>query len=202
MNIAFAIQLLILWSSIAGCTIIASSLYGSALTLLCADYFVENFRIIHWFLDKLSNGDDWYGLLVGTQRNVSLCYGSQIIFALWPVLTLFGIIIQNCCTAKGVRYRDGYGIVATASSSIMHHKSIGLNGSLSSSSRSTLASLNRHRTCDNSEESQLEQKHRKYRYLYQVRTAHGDVISQVSLTMTVVVTMFANSFLRRIISRA
>lgn len=31
------------------------------------------------------------------------------------------------------------------------------------------------------EETRAEQRQKKYRYLYQVRTAHGDVISQVLL---------------------
>lgn len=31
------------------------------------------------------------------------------------------------------------------------------------------------------QESRAEQRQKKYRYLYQVRTAHGDVISQVSV---------------------
>jgi len=33
------------------------------------------------------------------------------------------------------------------------------------------------------EENKLEQKQRKYRYLYQVRTAHGDIISQVHFVL-------------------
>ena len=153
-----------------GCTIFASSLYGSALTLLCVDYFVENFKIVHWFLDNLSNGDDWYGLLSATQRGQSLCLGSQIVLGLWPLLTIVGIIIQGCITGRGVHFRgSGYGVVASTPIT-SGHIDITSTSSRDSSTR-----------CKSQEEMRLEQKHRKYRYLYQVRTAHGDVISQVSL---------------------
>lgn len=153
-----------------GCTIIASSLFGSALTLLCADYFVENFKVISWFFDNLSNGDDWYGLLTNSQRGLYLCVGSQIILALWPALTLFGIIVQCCITAKGVEYRSEYGIVSTQPSIVIGH---------CNADNFTTNKTSSNNRCKNPEEARLEQKHRKYRYLYQVRTAHGDVISQV-----------------------
>mgnify|MGYP002649307567 CR=1 FL=1 len=172
-----------------GCTIIASSLYGAALTLLCADYFVENFKLVHWFLDLLSNGDDWYGLLFAIRRGQTLCLGSQVLLGLWPLLTVLGIAIQGCCTARGVhsvyggsRRDNYYGSVASTPATMVlraGHTDItstspgsrngsggGLGGGGSVNGRSQ-------------EDLRLEQKHRKYRYLYQVRTAHGDVISQV-----------------------
>lgn len=136
---------------------------------------MENFNIVHWFLDNLSNGDDWYGLLQATRRGLSLCLGSQIILALWPSLTLLGIIIQGCLTGRGVQYRSGYGSVAsagTASSMVLRSG----HTDITSTSRESINSRGK-----SPEEVRLEQKHRKYRYLYQVRTAHGDVISQVSL---------------------
>lgn len=94
--------------------------------------------------------------------------------ALWPALTLFGIIVQSCITARGVEYRSGYGMVASAPASVVIGH-CGL-GDSPARSKSTLSSRSK-----DPEEAKLEQKHRKYRYLYQVRTAHGDVISQVRI---------------------
>lgn len=215
-----------------GGTIMASSMYGSALTLLCIDYFLEDFKVIHWFLDHLSSnsgssnnsssiaidvnnnngGDfihssinptnDWYGLLTGIKRSQKLCPGSFIILLLWPILTLFGMIIQSCCTARHYKYGNGgYGMVDNTSGR-------GTPPSLLNNSRESIRSLNHyhhysypnksaklyHQSTNsvrsqqndrsltknslNLDEQRLEQRHRKYRYLYQVRTAHGDVISQ------------------------
>ncbi|OTF77255.1 hypothetical protein BLA29_004650 [Euroglyphus maynei] len=198
----------------------ASSMYGSALTLLCIDYFLEDFKLIHWFLDRLSsnvgninNGsdnmiptnpvNDWYGLLTGLKRSQTLCPGSLIILLLWPIFTLFGIIIQSCCTARHYKYGNGYGMVDNTSGrgtpSILNHSRESIrslnhyhypypnvsaklyhhstNSVRSNNDRLSKNSLNMNAT--NLDEQRLEQRHRKYRYLYQVRTAHGDVISQV-----------------------
>ncbi|KAH9416265.1 hypothetical protein DERP_000764 [Dermatophagoides pteronyssinus] len=213
-----------------GGTIMASSMYGSALTLLCIDYFLEDFKVIHWFLDQLSsnsnnfvgssttndiinnNGyniigtnptNDWYGLLSGIKRSQSLCFGSFIILLLWPIFTLIGIIIQCCCTARHYKYHNGYGMVDNTSNgrctpSILNHSRESIrslnhyhypypnvsaklyhhstNSVRSNNDRSIKNSINMNAT--NLDEQRLEQRHRKYRYLYQVRTAHGDVISQ------------------------
>ncbi|KAI2811882.1 hypothetical protein BLOT_003062, partial [Blomia tropicalis] len=158
-----------------GCTIIGSSVYGSALTLVCADYFVENFKLVHWFLDRLSNGDNWYGLLLTVERGQRLCLGSQIILALWPTLTLIGIVVQSCVTGRGVRLRNEYGIVESAPASmVLRSGHTDITSCHSSRSGYDSASMRG----KSQEDLRLEQKHRKYRYLYQVRTAHGDVISQ------------------------
>lgn len=172
------------WSThTLGCTIIATSLYGSALALLCVDYFVEKFRVLYWVVDQMSSGeDDWGGLLKGMPRGeTNDCLGTQIVLGAWPVLTLLGIIVQVTITARGVHY-DGYGLIITND-----HRRRGANQTTLGFAESPL-SYNKathglggghrsHRRCP--EESQLEQRHKKYRYLYQVRTAHGDVISQV-----------------------
>lgn len=163
----------------SGCTIIASSLYGSALSLLCADYFLENFKLVHWFLDCLSNGDDWYGLLFSIRRGQTLCLGSQVVLALWPLLTALGILIQGCCTARGVRSvyggpSDYYGSVASTPATMI------LRPGHTDITSTSPGSRNGSTGGKSQEDLRLEQKHLKYRYLYQVRTAHGDVISQVS----------------------
>lgn len=79
--------------------------------------------------------------------------------ALWPVSVMIGLVVQLCWTSKGIGYDNdyNYGVVQSSASRLNGH----LNG----------IRQDQHR---------IEQKQRKYRYLYQVRTAHGDVISQVN----------------------
>lgn len=161
-------------------------MYGSAITLLCADYFVENFRMIHWFLDQLSQGNDWYGLLANIRRNQTLCIGSYIELALWPMFTAFGILVQCCCTAKHFKYGNGYGMVdgdgigSIPPITIGHHANHAKAFSVRDNSRNYHHYHHSNIRSTNLDEAKLEQRHRKYRYLYQVRTAHGDVISQVN----------------------
>ena len=103
--------------------------------------------------------------------------------ALWPVFTMFGIIIQSCITSKGVsQFGDsGYGSVASTTSSMVLRSG---HSDITSTSRE---SVNRGKS---PEEVRIEQKHRKYRYLYQIRTAHGDVISQVSTSTSTFIKLF------------
>jgi len=77
------------------------------------------------------------------------CWYSWVILALWPTIMLVGLITQCVVTGKG----------------IYHEKQFSSRGT-------TAAKRNR------KPETREERKQRKYRYLYQVRTCHGDVISQ------------------------
>ena len=137
------------------------------MTLICVDYFIENFKLLFWFRDKLkeclsTNEITQFGgqYLPGITKTVSLCTVSWVLMAIWPISVILGLIIQWCFTSKGIGYENdyNYGVVQSTAS----RKS---------------GQLNKARQ----EEHRLEQKQRKYRYLYQVRTAHGDVISQVNL---------------------
>ncbi|XP_054156563.1 transmembrane protein 198-like [Oppia nitens] len=140
-----------------GCTILATVFYGSSLTLICLDYFIENFKLIYWFRDKLRDGQTLYES-VGVTQTTSLCLISWIVLSLWPICVVKGLIVQWCLTGRGVNYENdyNYGVVT------------------STTSANAQSAVNRIRR----EEQKLEQRQRKYRYLYQVRTAHGDVISQ------------------------
>lgn len=134
-------------------------LYGSTLILICLDYFIENFKLIHWFGDKLRDGQSYESISVTSTTN--LCTISWILLAIWPINCLIGLFTQCLITSIGINYSNdyNYGIVRSATTS-------------RSSAQTTANRLKR-------EEQKLEQRQKKYRYLYQVRTAHGDVISQV-----------------------
>ncbi|XP_050297171.1 transmembrane protein 198 [Anthonomus grandis grandis] len=82
------------------------------------------------------------------------CWFSWIVLGSWPILTITGIIVQSFLTGRGRRHED----VAAG-----RKKPANLAGN----SARPMNRLNR---------AELRQK--KYRYLYQVRTAHGDIISQ------------------------
>lgn len=80
-----------------------------------------------------------------------MCWFSWLILGTWPFLLLLGMFTQWRITGRGTHHTD-----------------------MAPSRRSRQLNLQRIRQ----EETRAEQRQRKYRYLYQVRTAHGDVISQ------------------------
>ncbi|KAF2902572.1 hypothetical protein ILUMI_03620 [Ignelater luminosus] len=77
------------------------------------------------------------------------CWFSWVVLAAWPSLVLAGLIIQCAVTGRGTYHAD---------------------------CRKKPRGVNVHRGQARVDKAELRQK--KYRYLYQVRTAHGDVISQ------------------------
>lgn len=146
-------------------------MFGSTLVIGGLDYFVENFNLFLWFWDNLkSNGNAMlmstaYGIDSNslpnnntTDSGLFMCLISWILLMLWIILVCLGLFCQWCATGRGY-----------------YHSPSGTFTSSSSSRRNGNLDLVRIRA----EESKTEQKQRKYRYLYQVRTAHGDVISQV-----------------------
>lgn len=78
------------------------------------------------------------------------CWYSWAILALWPAVMIIGICTQCIVTGQGIYHEEQF------------------------SSRAATAKQQRNRK----PETREERKQRKYRYLYQVRTCHGDVISQ------------------------
>ncbi|XP_076328246.1 transmembrane protein 198-like isoform X1 [Tachypleus tridentatus] len=79
------------------------------------------------------------------------CWFSWLILGIWPFMVLVGSLTQWKITGRGT-----------------HHEE------MRPSRKARQVNLQRIRR----EETRAEQRQRKYRYLYQVRTAHGDVISQ------------------------
>uniref|UniRef100_A0A1E1XSB5 Transmembrane protein 198 n=2 Tax=Amblyomma TaxID=6942 RepID=A0A1E1XSB5_AMBSC len=121
-------------------TILGTAVYGGFMMVVGSDYFVSRSRLTDWAL----------GVIL-LKSPLPLCWFSWLILALWPLLIVFGVIVQWRLTGRGTYHSD-----------------------MGPSRRSRQLNLQRIRQ----EESRAEQRQRKYRYLYQVRTAHGDVISQ------------------------
>ncbi|XP_013184955.1 transmembrane protein 198 [Amyelois transitella] len=80
------------------------------------------------------------------------CKFSWLTLAAWPAAAIVGLTAQCALTASGIYHEQ----------------------SISAQKRRLKAQQSRPIT----REQRAEMKQRKYRYLYQVRTAHGDVISQ------------------------
>jgi len=116
-------------------TIFNSALYGGAVVATGVDYFVENSIMLMWVWDKVR----------AKESEDNPCWFSWGILMIWPVLLIFGIIIQILVAGKGIYHEEQFPRVKRPRAK---------------------------------PETREERKQRKYRYLYQVRTCHGDVISQ------------------------
>ncbi|XP_056632423.1 transmembrane protein 198 [Diorhabda carinulata] len=106
---------------------------------------------IDYFVEKLS-------MVSWLWQRVSLrpvqpppCWFSWIVLGAWPSFVLAGLIIQFGITGRGI-----------------HHEDVKAGRKKSRAAPT--------RVVTRAERAEMKQK--KYRYLYQVRTAHGDVISQ------------------------
>ncbi|KAL1513491.1 hypothetical protein ABEB36_002895 [Hypothenemus hampei] len=80
------------------------------------------------------------------------CWFSWIVLGSWPFFTIVGILVQSCITGRGQHHED-----VTA----------GRKKPRVPTSMRSMTKMDR-----------AEMRQKKYRYLYQVRTAHGDIISQ------------------------
>lgn len=85
--------------------------------------------------------------------NPPACYGGILIFA-WPVSIIIGLMIQSFITAWGIDHRKRV--------FQKRHQQLA-------------------RMQSRPRETREEARQRKFRYLYQVRTARGDIISQVMM---------------------
>ncbi|XP_045469851.1 transmembrane protein 198 isoform X1 [Harmonia axyridis] len=104
-----------------------------------------------YFVERLS-------MLAWLWQRVSLrpvepppCWFSWIVLGAWPSFVIVGLILQCAITGKGIHHDD-----------IEAGRKKPRGPSLRGKTR----------------EERAEMRQKKYRYLYQVRTAHGDVISQ------------------------
>ncbi|CAG9768938.1 unnamed protein product [Ceutorhynchus assimilis] len=107
---------------------------------------------IDYFLENLS-------MLSWVWQRVSLkpvqpppCWFSWMVLGSWPLLVLIGILVQSFITGRG-----------------QHHEDIaaGRKNPRVPTSMRAMTKMDR-----------AEMRQKKYRYLYQVRSAHGDIISQ------------------------
>ncbi|XP_037562532.1 transmembrane protein 198 isoform X1 [Dermacentor silvarum] len=137
------------------CSILGAVLnlfWQKALTILGTSVYGGAMMVVgsDYFVSR-SRLTDWSLGVILLKPPLPLCWFSWLILALWPLLIVIGVITQWRLTGRGT-----------------YHSDVG------PTRRSRQLNLQRIRQ----EESRAEQRQRKYRYLYQVRTAHGDVISQ------------------------
>ncbi|XP_077978072.1 transmembrane protein 198-like isoform X2 [Glandiceps talaboti] len=126
------------------CTILATSLIGGAMITTSADFFIEKFYMVQYVWDRFTAKPD----------SEPVCWFSWIILAVWPILFLFGVVIQFKITGKNYDHHD---VVVRSPKK----------------KRVELAKIRQR-------EAQ-QTKHRKYRYLYKVRRYNGDIVSQAYL---------------------
>lgn len=129
-------------------TIFNSALYGGAVVATGIDYFVQNSVMLMWVWNKVRSVKQ-----SSSDGQQLYCWYSWAILALWPAVMIVGICTQCIVTGQGIYHEEQF------------------------SSRAATAKQ-QHQQRNRKPETREERKQRKYRYLYQVRTCHGDVISQ------------------------
>uniref|UniRef100_A0A1B6G9D2 Transmembrane protein 198 n=1 Tax=Cuerna arida TaxID=1464854 RepID=A0A1B6G9D2_9HEMI len=106
---------------------------------------------LDYFVEKLIMVR-WVWDRITLRQSGQPCWFSWIILSIWPGMVVFGLITQFAITGRGIYHQQ----LVTVKHQNRH------------------ANMPRVRT----REQRAELRQKKYRYLYQVRTAHGDVISQ------------------------
>uniref|UniRef100_T1H4V1 Transmembrane protein 198 n=1 Tax=Megaselia scalaris TaxID=36166 RepID=T1H4V1_MEGSC len=129
-------------------TILASSIVGTAMILAALDFFLNDLETLKWLVTMAPNPQP------------PPCYGGILIFS-WPVSVIVSLMVQCFITGWRVDHRKYV-------PRYRHHPPPRLpplppNSSRGNSMRNDV---------------QMNTRQRKYRYLYQVRTARGDIISQ------------------------
>jgi len=71
-------------------TILTTSLIGGAGMSVCCDYFMEKLK-----------GANWMWAHIKEKQEVQFCWFTWLMLALWPVLVIFGVLIQATLTARG-----------------------------------------------------------------------------------------------------
>ncbi|XP_067636761.1 transmembrane protein 198 [Eurosta solidaginis] len=131
-------------------TILTSSIVGSTMIIASVDFFMHSLDTIKWILNMRPN------------PSPPPCYGG-ILICTWPVAIIIGIMIQCFITAWRVDHRKRIYLRHH------HHQMARCAGS---------PGLGGNRMSGRTRQTREEASQRKYRYLYQVRTARGDIISQ------------------------
>ena len=76
--------------------IVSTSIIGGATIITCADYFLELFRLVQYVYDRFR-----------LDHSEALCWYSWLILAVWPMISLVGMILQFRVTSKGYNHKDG-----------------------------------------------------------------------------------------------
>ncbi|KAH8274865.1 hypothetical protein KR044_001781, partial [Drosophila immigrans] len=151
-------------------TILTSSIVGTAMVIGAIDFFMHGLETINWILNMKPH------------PSPPPCYGGLLITA-WPVTIVISIMVQCFITAWRVDHRKRI--------YMRHHQPHGAHGQHPHglTHGQPPAPGNPHvpmrRAQSRTRETREEARQRKFRYLYQVRTARGDIISQVRLRLPI-----------------
>merc|ERR1719427_2337723 len=75
--------------------IIGTSFLGAALIVTCIDYFLEKFQLLIYIWEELMDSS-----------SEQMCWYSWVLFAVWPALSVLGIIIQYKVSGKNYDHTD------------------------------------------------------------------------------------------------
>ncbi|XP_018011680.1 transmembrane protein 198 [Hyalella azteca] len=89
--------------------------------------------------------------LIASRESEGVCWFSWLILGVWPLMVVVGALTQTCITGTGIYHAQ---LVPSKNPRNVNTQRV------------------------RSREARAEIRQKKYRYLYQVRTAHGDIISQ------------------------
>ncbi|KAH8421479.1 hypothetical protein KR009_008765 [Drosophila setifemur] len=144
-------------------TILTSSIVGTAMIIGSIDFFMHGLETINWILSMRPH------------PSPPPCYGGLLIAA-WPLTIVLSIMVQCFITAWRVDHRKRV--------YMRHHNHPGHaqaahlpHGQQQGGPSHAHAPVRRSQS--RTRETREEARQRKFRYLYQVRTARGDIISQV-----------------------
>ncbi|XP_030378844.1 transmembrane protein 198 [Scaptodrosophila lebanonensis] len=138
-------------------TILASSIVGTAMIISAIDFYMHGLETINWILN------------MKPLPAPPPCYGGLLIAA-WPVVIVISIMVQCFITAWRVDHRKRV--------YMRHHQHHAHHLPQSQQQTAANAHVPMRRAQSRTRETREEARQRKFRYLYQVRTARGDIISQ------------------------
>ncbi|XP_067385998.1 transmembrane protein 198-like isoform X1 [Emydura macquarii macquarii] len=76
-------------------TVLSTAVFGAAVIVVCVDYFVELLALVRHVYDRLR-----------LAPSPPLCWHSWAVLALWPALSLLGLLLQWKLTAEGYSHAD------------------------------------------------------------------------------------------------
>ncbi|CAG9138116.1 unnamed protein product [Plutella xylostella] len=132
-------------------TILGTAVYGGALLAACLDYYAERLRTLQWVWER-AKLEPWAAPCAG--------WAGWAALVAWPAAAALGLAAQAALTRRQVFHEQSISAQKRlAAAAARGGAAGGAGGGVSRQQRADL-------------------RQRKYRYLYQLRTAHGDVISQ------------------------
>jgi len=140
-------------------TIVGTSIYGGAILAAALDYYVEKWRMVLWMWDHIK-----------LQTSPQPCWFSWLLLGVWPFMVVVGTATQTFITGRGFYHKyQGRRSRRRSRKPLAANRRTPEADALTSASASGAAVVRPMSMCPGP---------RRYRYIYQVRTAHGDVISQ------------------------